>query len=191
MKKVLIAMLVSTVLLTGCGLFHSNKDWKGAKQENPLEVPPNLDRPDVSDALTIPSVNPSSDTGAASQAAPSQAKGKALVLKGGVDNAFKRVGMVLEHGSVGDVSHQDQATHTYQVQVPNGAQIAHKKGFFARHFSNVPHSDKGNADTSQSGTSTVSVQVSASSDGGSVVTADGNDAAVAKVMAALRARLGG
>lgn len=75
MKKVLIAMLAAAVLLSGCGLFHSNKDWKSAKQENPLEVPPNLDRPDVSDALTIPTVNPTPDKTAGSGAASTSTRG--------------------------------------------------------------------------------------------------------------------
>ncbi len=57
MKKTLAVLLLSAGVLSGCSLFHSSKPWKDAKQENPLEIPPGMDRPNVSNALTIPSVN--------------------------------------------------------------------------------------------------------------------------------------
>lgn len=193
MKKVLILLAVSTALLTGCGLFHSDKAWERAKQEHPLEIPPNLDRPDVSDALTIPTVNqqPSSET-ASSAGASATPDHKALVLKDGVDAAYKRVGMVLEHAEVGSISHSDDATHTYEVTVASGSTSGGgHQGFFARHFSNMSHGDKGNGGASTGTAAIVTVHVGAGT-AGSVVSATGsNQAAVSRVMDALRAQLGG
>lgn len=199
MKKVLIVLAVSTALLSlsGCSLFHSGKAWEKAKQEHPLEIPPNLDRPDVSDALTIPSVNkqPSSETASSASSAGSAAPApnKALVLKEGVDAAYKRVGMVLEHGEVGNVSHSDDATHTYQVTVAGSgsSKSGSQGGFFSRHFSNMSHKDSGNGGGPAAAATTVTVHVG-SGTSGSVVNATGSSpAAVSRVMDALRAQLGG
>lgn len=195
MKKVLIAMAISTALLTGCGLFHSNKAWKGAKQENPLEVPPNLDRPDVSEALTIPTVNQQQDHATAASGAPVSKGNKALVLEQGVDEAYKRVGMALERGAVGNISQSDDATHTYEVQVSGNAPKSQSSGFFSQHFSNLSQGGQQQAASSSaggagSGGATVTVHVGAGRSG-SVVSATGNGAAVSRVMQALRAQLGG
>lgn len=61
MKKLLIALCVAALLmLSGCG---TNGAWKKAKQENPLQIPPGLDHPATTNALTIPAAPEPKPTG--------------------------------------------------------------------------------------------------------------------------------
>jgi uncharacterized lipoprotein len=192
MKKIIVALVLSTVMLSGCGLFHSDKAWKEAKQENPLEIPPNMDRPNVSDALTIPSVNAQqaqTQTPSTSTASPG-----VLHLDSDVTAAYKRVGLALGNGDIGSVTSQSDSSHTYQVAMGSKMQIGSSKGFLQRHFSNTQNADAQGADASAGGAAqapSVTVQVKAAPGGGSDVTATGDPQQVARLMSALKARLGG
>ncbi len=44
------ALLLSVLVVSGCGAFRSTKDWERAQQEAPLEIPPGLDTPSTSAA---------------------------------------------------------------------------------------------------------------------------------------------
>lgn len=69
MKKLLVTLLLSTLLVSGCSFLGSHHHaWENAKQENPLELPPGLDQPATNDAMRIP---PPSDTGSSSDQSPS------------------------------------------------------------------------------------------------------------------------
>jgi uncharacterized lipoprotein len=197
MKKIvaIAPVLLVAALLSGCGLFHTSKPWQSAKQENPLEIPPNMDRPDVSDALTIPRVNAQSEEADSASSAPSSAMPTNKVhLKGNVGKAYKRVGLALGNGDIGDVIAQSELTHTYQVAMKSKLDVGAKKGFFARHFSNTqdqPGRDSADAaSTTGARGSTVTVQVTAAAEGGSTVTAQGDPKQVSQLMDALKARLG-
>src|SRR5690348_9264385 len=48
------ALVLSGLLLSGCGMLRSHKAWDTARQESPLEIPPGLDTPAANDALVIP-----------------------------------------------------------------------------------------------------------------------------------------
>jgi uncharacterized lipoprotein len=191
MKKTTVALMLCTVMLSGCGLFHSGKPWKDAKQENPLEIPPNMDRPNVSNALTIPTVNAQQ-----SQPAPA-AKPGVLHLDSDVDTAYKRVGLILGNGDIGSITSQSDSSHTYQVAMASKMQLGSSQGFLERHFSNAQNADKaGNgssaaADATAQAPSAVTVQVSAAAGGGSDVSASGDPQQVARLMSALKSRLGG
>jgi uncharacterized lipoprotein len=192
MKKIIVALvLVSTVMLSGCGLFHSDKAWEKAKQENPLEIPPNMDRPNVSDALTIPSVNADHAT----QAMASSSTPGALHLSGDVDSAYKRVGLALGNGDIGSVVSQSDSEHTYHVAMASKMQLGSSQGFMQRHFSNTQNKQAASGDASSSAapaqSANVLVQVTAAPDGGSQVSASGDPQQVARLMNALKARLGG
>ncbi len=55
MKKLLVALLLSTLLVSGCSYLSSHRHaWENAKQENPLELPPGLDRPVTNGTMNIP-----------------------------------------------------------------------------------------------------------------------------------------
>lgn len=186
---VLPTLALSGLLLSGCGMFRSHKSWENAKQEAPLEIPPGLDTPPASDALVIPPPGANNPTSAGVRADVAGAGGviaDGFVLADGVENAYRRVGEVLDAGTLGKVTARDDAAHTYTLSV--SAAPAKKRGFFGRLF----HRNGGD-ETAASGTVTrqVQVTVTGSGDNASEVRAQGRAAAVAKVVDTLKAKLGG
>lgn len=134
MKRIALALLLAALTLAGCSLNpfrHKAPAYETAQQERPLEVPPGMDQPLTSEALTIPG----SGTGTAStattstappgaaappaaetmSAAPAAAGSTSLTLSDTPDSAYHRVGLALERGEVGKVTAHDDAAHTYQV----------------------------------------------------------------------------
>lgn len=195
MKKLLTALTLSTLMLAGCGVFTSNHAWKEAKQENPLQIPPNLDRPSTTAALSIP---PPSEP--ASPSTPSVAKATAnatsMHLPGDVDTVYKRVGLALQQGGLGTVSAQDAAQHTYQLSVNTKPSMGTSQSFMQKHFSNLQQKDSGSAASgneldSGQGTTTVILQVIPGQDGGSTVNASGDPQQAVHVINVLSGRLGG
>jgi hypothetical protein len=185
------AVALSGLLLTGCGAFRSHKAWDTAQQESPLEIPPNLDRPSTSDALVIPppgANQPTSNGATASvgSASPGQIT-DGFVLADNVDNAYRRVGKVLEGGSLGQLAGHDDSAHSYTLSVPDALAKQKKKGFFGRMFGRNK-----NASSADAGGASRQVQVSVNSSGtdASEVRAEGNAAAVAKVVDTLKSQLG-
>ena len=39
------ALVITGLLLSGCGMFRSERAWQNAQQKSPLEIPPGLDTP--------------------------------------------------------------------------------------------------------------------------------------------------
>lgn len=179
------AVALSGLLLSGCGMFRSHKAWNTAQQESPLEIPPDLDRPSTSAALVIP---PPGANQPSTNGAPEGQIADGFVLADNVDNTYHRVGQVLESGSLGQLVNHDDTAHSYTVSVSGGDAQPKKAGMFSRMFGH------GKSDTASApGESSHQVQVTIGSSGttGSEVRAEGNAAAVAKVIDALKSRLGG
>jgi uncharacterized lipoprotein len=177
---------------------HREADYKSAQQEHPLEVPPGLDNPPNSEALTIPEaggpqvvvngqVVGSAGVAPAAESAPPGAvvSGNSLTLADDPASAYRRVGLALERGGVGTISARDDNAMTYQVAVSGmvTTQSEDKGGFFHRIFH---HSHSETKDVT--GAVTVSVAASGS---GSVVNVQGNQDAVQRVLEVLQQRLGG
>jgi uncharacterized lipoprotein len=180
------ALVLSGLLLSGCGMFRSHKSWETAKQESPLEIPPGMDTPAASDALVIPppgANNPTASGATASVGGVGGVIADGFMLSDNVDNAYRRVGEVLDSGAVGQVTARDDAAHTYTVSVTGS--LAKKRGFFGRLFHR-----KGDADNAGIGSRQVQVTIS-SSGSASEVRAQGQAAAVAKVVDTLKGKLGG
>lgn len=183
------ALAFSGLLLSGCGMFRSHKAWDTAQQESPLEIPPGLDRPSTSAALEIPPRGANQPTANGATASVGAADGQVadgFVLADSVDNAYHRVGQVLEGGGLGQLVGHDDAAHSYTLTV-SAAAAPKKKGFFGRLFG---HHKDDSAAAAGAG-SQVQVTIGASGTSASEVRAQGNAAAVAKVIDALKSRLGG
>jgi len=181
------ALVLSGLLLSGCGMFRSHKAWETARQEAPLEIPPSLDTPPASDALVIPppgANNPTAEGVTADVGGIGGTIADGFVLPDSADNTYRRVGEVL--GDVGQVTAKDDAAHTYTVNVT--AAPAKKRGFFSRLFH---RNGKGDAATAGKAARQVQVSVTASGGTASEVRAQGQAAAVAKVVDTLKAKLGG
>jgi len=147
--------------LAGCGYFdrhfHKENDaYKTSVQEHPLEVPPDLDKPNTSGALTIPDAGAATGTTAA--AAPSDASappavaasavpaeapaaavaaptsavltGDALHVTDTVDSTWNRVGLALERSGAATVLARDEAGRSYDVQTTG--QVVEKPGWFKK-----------------------------------------------------------
>lgn len=180
-------LVLGGLLLSGCGMLRSHNAWETARQEAPLEIPPDLDTPPASDALVIPPPGANNPTAAGVTADVGGVGGTiadGFVLADSADNTYRRVGEVL--GDVGEVTAKDDAAHTYTVNVT--AAPAKKRGFFSRLF----HRDgKGDAATAGKAARQVQVSITASGDAASEVRAQGQAAAVARVVDTLKAKLGG
>ncbi|MEI7038238.1 hypothetical protein [Fulvimonas yonginensis] len=186
---VLPTLVLSGLLLSGCGMFRSHKAWDTAKQEAPLEIPPGLDTPPANDALVIPPPGANNPTAEGVRADVGGAGGviaDGFVLADNVDNAYRRVGEVLDAGTLGKVVARDDAARSYTLSVT--AAPTKKRGFFGRLF----HRDRGD-ETAASGKVSRQVQVTVTGSGtnASEVRAQGQAAAVAKVVDTLKGKLGG
>lgn len=154
--------LIAASLLGGCGFFNRHlerKDeaYKQSVQSRPLEVPPDLDNPGSSTALSIPDLGaaaaaapaPAAEGGApagappamAAAPAPTQAppavagpgviaSGDALVVADTVDSTFNRVGLALQRSGAARVLGSDAAARTYSVETTGQTTV--KPGWFKR-----------------------------------------------------------
>lgn len=147
--------VIASCLLAGCGFidrhFHKkNDEYKTSVQERPLEVPPDLDKPNTSGALTIPepgSAAPaatgdaSAPPGAVASASPGVAtapaaatpvimSGDSLHVMDTVDSAWSRVGLALERSGAATILARDEAGRSYDVQTIG--QTTEKPGLFKR-----------------------------------------------------------
>lgn len=201
MKRLtLTLLLLAPIALTGCQTIkahnpfrHKEPAYKSAQQERPLEVPPGMDQPATSDALAIPDAGtgtasaPGTVPPSGTAAPPSESTGiagtasNALTLSDTPASAYHRVGLALSRSDVGQVTAHDDSALTYQVAVDTVVTKKSEGGFFHRIF----HRSK--SETVQ-GAVTVSVTPSGT---GSLVSAQGNPDAVARVMGVLQQRLGG
>jgi uncharacterized lipoprotein len=183
------AVVMSALMLSGCGMFRSHKEWDKAKQESPLEIPPGLNTPSTSAALVIP--EPGAGAPASADGGPTAAPvSDGFVTAGDVDAVYRRVGETLGAGDLGQVLAHDDTAHTYQVAVVR-ASVENNKGFFKRMFSSNKDKDQsaGNGQGSTKYTRQVTITVSPSGSG-SEVRAQGDNAAVRKVVDSLKSRMG-
>lgn len=198
MKRTLIPLLlIASVALAGCQTIkshnpfrHKEPAYKAAQQEQPLEVPPGMDQPPTTEALAIPQAGNGSQAGTAAPSetgTPAMAQasggtsGTSLTLPDTPDSVYRRVGLALARGDAGQVTAHDDAAHTYQVAVDTVVTRKAEGGFFHRMF----HHSKSET---VKGAVTISVAPSGT---GSVVSAQGDPDAAARVMTVLQQRLGG
>lgn len=181
------AVVLSALLVSGCGIFRSHKAWKTAQQEAPLEIPPGLDRPSTTAALVIPP--PGANAPAANDvSAASGPVTDGFVLSDPVDSAYRRVGQALEGDTLGKVVSHDDTAHSYVLSVTGANAAQAKSGFFGRLFG---RDKKAGDDAPGSSAHEVRVNIGTSGTSGSEVRAQGNSAAVGKVIDGLKSRLGG
>jgi uncharacterized lipoprotein len=142
---------MSASLLGGCGFMHrhferKNDDYKRAVESRPLEVPPDLDTPSSSGALSVPAVSahtagPATSTtppGAAPASVPPEVSaapgatisGDGLAVSDTVANTWSRVGLALERSGVATITGRDEAGHAYAVETTG--QTTTKAGWFKR-----------------------------------------------------------
>jgi len=182
------ALLLSVLVVSGCGAFRSKKDWERAQQEAPLEIPPGLDTPSTSAALVIPDVGAGASGAQAQPGAAPVSDG--FVLTDAPDAAYRRIGELLSVGDLGKVTAHDDSTHTYQIAVSQGGPSAERPGLFRRMFGGGKHDDA-ESGSSSNGRKQHSVVLAINESGtGSEVRAQGDADGVRRVVDALKARMG-
>jgi uncharacterized lipoprotein len=149
--------VIASCLLAGCGFFNrhfqkKNDEYKTSVQERPLEVPPDLDKPNTASALVIPApagaapaTTADASTPAATTAAPANSSappavvstapgvtstGDGLLIADAVDNAWNRVGLAIERSGAATVLARDEAGRSFDVQTTG--QTTSKPGLFKR-----------------------------------------------------------
>jgi len=152
-------VLIAASLLGGCGFLSRHADrkdqaYKESVQSRPLEVPPDLDNPASSSALTIPDArpapapasSPAADTApvgappamaSTPAAAPTTAAGPGvtasadgLLVSDTVESTFRRVGLALERSGAARVLGSDPSSYAYSVETTGQTTI--KPGWFKR-----------------------------------------------------------
>ena len=183
------ALILSALLVSGCGAFRSKKDWDRAQQEAPLEIPPGLDTPSTSAALVIPEVG--SGAAAANAAATNAAPvSDGFVLADDVETAYKRIGEQLSQGDLGNVIAHDDTNHTYQIAAKPGRPEA-RPGLFRRMFGGgKDNQDAKDAPASTQGASHTVVLTVNPSGTGSEIRAQGDADGVRRVVDSLKSRMG-
>lgn len=148
------AALAAVLLLSSCGYFHRNADrraneYRSAQETRPLEVPPDLDTPNGSSALTIPAAGsgPTSAGGssvappasAAAVAAPPSAalatggvtlSGDGISVNDSVESTWRRVGLALERSGAASVLARDESASAYTVETTGQTTV--RPGWFKR-----------------------------------------------------------
>ncbi|NLA69220.1 MAG: hypothetical protein GX856_13455 [Gammaproteobacteria bacterium] len=87
-----VAIVAALVATSGCSWFRkTNQLYAAAPQDRPLEVPPDLDRPDTSAAMALPDAGPTSVT--RSEMAPStpRAAANGFNVPAPRDEVFQRI----------------------------------------------------------------------------------------------------
>jgi uncharacterized lipoprotein len=148
-------------LLGGCSWFHRHSEkqaneYKASVQERPLEVPPDLDKPNTAGALTIPEAgSPAAasvatapaDASSGAEAPVASAPGAAAPASGeaappallsadglhvmdSVDSTWNRVGLAIERSGAATILARDEAQRTFDVQTTG--QVVQKPGWFKK-----------------------------------------------------------
>jgi len=183
-------LALSGLLLSGCGMFRSHKEWDTAQQQAPLEIPPQLDRPATSAALVIPPQGGNQPTSAGATASVNGGSAGTItdgfVIQSNIDDAYKSVGAELASGSLGQVTAHDDTAHTYTLSVSNAVIQQKKKGFFGMFKKSAPVA----TDAAGSNAHPVQITIDTSGTEASEVRAQGDAPAVIKVIDVLRTKLG-
>ena len=181
--RFVVLAAVAPLALGACSWFKPKSDWDKAAEARPLEVPPDLETPPRSNDMVVP--GESTGAAAATAATPRPAARRTTGIDGlhvadGVDSTWSRIGLALERADVGQVASKDEAGRTYELTLTTTREAKEQGGWIKRLFTRKKME-----------TVTERVNIGVSADGeGSRVSVSGDAAAVQRVVALLRERLG-
>ncbi len=115
---VAVALATTLVATAGCSWFRKDSAlYAPAPQDRPLEVPPDLDRPDTSSAMAVSDAAPASVTrsGMATPAAAPQAATNGFTVSAPRDDVFARVEPILAGIEGVTVVSKAQLLGTYDI----------------------------------------------------------------------------
>ena len=205
--RTITVLVLASLLLGGCSWFSRNKDrteYANAKQTRPLEVPPDLDSPAGSAALTIPNASgptagvregdtlvlgrPTDNNAAPPTeigAAPAATSSNSLSVADNAASTWRRVGLAMERMEGTSIQSRDESGMSYSVRTIG--QTTEKAGWFKRAIT------FGKASKTVDNPVTLTVRVHGDGDNSTVEVEGGesaaDSAAVRSMIASLRARL--
>lgn len=132
-----VLLVLVTASMSACGLFsRHDAPYQDSRNQPPLQVPDDLDRPGADEALRIPEPTPARDirSSAMDGSGPPTAiaTNTNLIIADTPQSAWRRVGLALERmsGDV-DILERDEDALRYRLEM-SGTQPA--RGFFRRLF---------------------------------------------------------
>ncbi|HJT97634.1 MAG TPA: hypothetical protein VJ696_04900 [Rhodanobacteraceae bacterium] len=202
--RALAIAATATCFLAGCGWFHRHSEkqqneYKGSVQERPLEVPPDLDKPNTAGALSIPEAGAAAAPAASATetapatsdvagtpastaaAAPAVLGADGLHVMDSVDSVWNRVGLALERSGAATILARDEAGRTFDVQT--AGQVVSKPGWFKKAIT------LGMAKGKTTSQARLTVRVAAEGDGSKVTVEGASDDASKEAARALLATL--
>lgn len=111
-SAIVATLLVAVVAASGCRWFRKDSVYQQNAETRPLEVPPDLDRPDTAGALGAPA--PVSRSSMPAPAA-SSASATGFTVTGERDDVFNKVGVALAGIEGATVASKAQLLGTYDV----------------------------------------------------------------------------
>jgi uncharacterized lipoprotein len=203
--QALACALLTVTLLGGCGFFNKAKHrrdvaYRHSAEGRPLEVPPDLDMPNSTGALTIPTAHapataaPDSAAPATAVSAPAPTGASGVELSGDglrvadtPESTWTRVGLALERSGAARVVSSDESARSYDVEATGHA--TEKAGWFKRAMT-FGHGGRKVARTVR-----LTVAVAADGDASRVTirgeAGEAGEEAARELLKALRQRLGG
>jgi len=110
------ALIVAGVGTSGCRWFRGDSaGYRDSAQSRPLEVPPDLDRPDTEGAIRIPSGEVGQPVTRSSMSAPAAGTGTGFTVAGERDAVFGKVGDALAATPGVTIASKAQLLGTYDV----------------------------------------------------------------------------
>lgn len=117
-RSIAVAVLVSVALAgaSGCRWLRKSDDaYKQSAENRPLEVPPDLDRPDTQGAMALPGGQSVMRSTMAAAPAAGTSSGAGFTVPGERDAVFNRIGEVLASTAGVTVASKAQILGTYDV----------------------------------------------------------------------------
>lgn len=106
------AVVVALVSTSGChwvrSKFSNHDDYTKSQESRPLEVPPDLNAPDTSNAMAIPPANSLGSTSASSEAG--------FIVDGAASDNWAKIGAILDSTPEVTVNGRAEALNSYDVR---------------------------------------------------------------------------
>lgn len=130
--SIVLCVIAAASVLSGCGYMRSKfgtkpDRYKNSEQGRPLEVPPDLERPNTTGALVIPEVgSPARAAAADSTASVDRVPAMGAAMGSGtadgfsvadsVESTWSRVGLALERSGIATIEARDASAHSYSIR---------------------------------------------------------------------------
>lgn len=124
-RSIAVALIAAVVVSAGCSWFHKGKDaYAQSPESRPLEVPPDLDKPNTDAAMKMPTSGGTESVSRSSMPAPAASSNTAsgFTVPGERDAVFAKVGDALAATSGLTIANKAQLLGTYDVDY-NGSKF--------------------------------------------------------------------